>query len=164
MNKTEKSLISIDPRWEIFENTTTIGEFEIHYLSIGSLDQDLGNAVKDYERLIRQLLRLSYFEYELITVALKHNFVMAELALKLLYKKKYAKESRKNLFGLIAHFHDSSLIDQQDFIFWESVRLIRNEFTHPYTYPILPPSSINMIRQTITGINKLNVKINFKAG
>jgi hypothetical protein len=163
MDKSEKLPISIDPRWQVFEHTATIEEFETHYLSIGSLDQDLGNMVKDYERLTGQLLRLSYFEYELITVALKHTFVMAELALKLLYKKKYAKESRKNLLGLIAHFYDSSLIDQQDFIFWESVRLIRNEFTHPYTYPIHPPSSINMIRQTIAGINKLNVKINLKA-
>lgn len=120
--------------WDIYpELTGSLDEFVKNLVPEIKLRKEVSEEVIKAYRVIRSLLKHSYFEYEFVDVAAVKLLQTFEMALKIRYKELTNTDwsKRKSLADLIEWFRDRFYFENNDKDYLDRVRTARNYYAHP---------------------------------
>ena len=154
MENNELKILFRDRRWDLFYNDESIEEF-VNRLPNIYLHNAVQQDVKESFRVVYKLLVLSYYEFSLVDVAVTNALHTFEMALKIQYEELNSKKWNGYLVNLIDWFLDRNFFERTDKKFFDKVRKMRNDLSHPERHNYLGKTWFPYINTVIDLVNDI---------
>ena len=149
--------MKMDETWGAFGFAHNLEQFEKQFIPEIYLKPNIHPDIVENFRVIKQLIRHSFFEYKFYDVATLKSLLTLEMALRIRYKEVSNVEwpKTKSLARLLDWFRVSNYFDVYNKEYLKIIREIRNSLAHPTQHFVSGPNGRHITENVIDLVNGL---------